>query len=133
MSRVWRTVLAALWCTASDAAPGQRPGDTQNASPTPSIQYAPRLATHAPDTTSADAARARDTSRRPRIAYALRIESAHLEVADITLRIADAPDTVRLAMKVHPEYDARYWRFIDSMQIDGSADDRRARVLREDS
>jgi predicted metalloprotease with PDZ domain len=76
----------------------------------------------------------RDTApRRISAAYSLRLDAAHLDVAEVTLRLTGAPDTVFLAMKVHPEYDARYWRFVDSMRVDRSADDRRALVTRADS
>ena len=36
-------------------------------------------------------------------------------------------------MKVHPEYDAKYWRYLDSLTVDGTSDDRDARVARNDS
>jgi predicted metalloprotease with PDZ domain len=72
-------------------------------------------------------------SPQPTIAYSLRIDPAHLDIVDVAIRLDHAPSTVRLAMKVHPEYDAKYWRYLDSARIDGSANDQEAGIAREDS
>jgi predicted metalloprotease with PDZ domain len=71
--------------------------------------------------------------RQPSIAYTLRIDPNHLDVVDVAIRLDHAPAVVRLAMKRHPEYDAKYWRYLDSARVDGSANDRRARIVREDT
>ena len=70
---------------------------------------------------------------QPSVAYTLRVDSANLSVADVTIRIEHAPSTMRLAMKEHPEYDAKYWRYLDTPSVDGTSDDRNARVVRRDS
>lgn len=70
---------------------------------------------------------------RPTMVYTLHLDAAHLDVADVALELRDAPASFHLAMKVHPEYDARYWRYIDNVTVAGTADDRAARALREDS
>jgi predicted metalloprotease with PDZ domain len=67
------------------------------------------------------------------IAYSLRLDANHLDVAEVSIRIAGAPSAFHLAMKVHPEYDAKYSRFIDSIRVTGTSDDRAARVTRADS
>ena len=67
------------------------------------------------------------------IAYSLRLDASHLDVAEVSIRIAGAPATFHLAMMVHPEYDAKYWRFVDSMRVTGTSDDRAAHVTRGDS
>ncbi|HVH10979.1 MAG TPA: hypothetical protein VM736_14375, partial [Gemmatimonadales bacterium] len=72
-------------------------------------------------------------SPRPTIAYTLRLDPAHLDVADVTVELDDVPASVHLAMKVHAEYDARYWRYLDDVGVGQTADDDRAGVLREDS
>ena len=69
----------------------------------------------------------------PSIAYLLRVDSAHVENVEVAMRIEHAPNELRLAMKVHPEYDSKYWRYLDSLTVDGSSDDRNARVVRNDS
>jgi predicted metalloprotease with PDZ domain len=70
---------------------------------------------------------------RPTMVYTLHLDTAHLDVADVALELHDAPATFHLAMKVHAEYDARYWRYIENVSVVGTADDRAARVVREDS
>ena len=44
------------------------------------------------------------------LAYRVRVDANALSRIDVTLRIPDAPGTVRLAMAAHPEYDDRFWR-----------------------
>lgn len=58
---------------------------------------------------------------RPSLEYSLQIDPRHLDIVEVAIRIDHAPDTLRLAMKVHPEYDARYWRYLDSLRVDGAA------------
>ena len=65
---------------------------------------------------------------RPAIEYTLRIDPSHFDAVDVAIHVDHAPDTLRLAMKVHPEYDAAYWRHLDSMRVDSSVSDRSARV-----
>jgi predicted metalloprotease with PDZ domain len=69
----------------------------------------------------------------PSVAYGLRLDSAHIDVVDVSIHIEHAPSTLRLAMKVHPEYDAKYWRYLDPPWVDGTADDQNARVVRTDN
>jgi predicted metalloprotease with PDZ domain len=47
------------------------------------------------------------------------------------MRVRNAPDTFRVAMAAHPEYDDRYWRFLEGLRVDASG--RTAVVTREDS
>ncbi|HEY2026729.1 MAG TPA: hypothetical protein VGG78_06945 [Gemmatimonadaceae bacterium] len=72
-------------------------------------------------------------AQQPTASYVLRVDSAQLDTVDVSIHIEHAPPTLRLAMKVHPEYDARYWRYVDGWRIDSSADDARAAVTRLDS
>lgn len=72
----------------------------------------------------------RDTSQ-PVVAYTLRVDSADLSGFDVEMRIGHAPDTFRLAMVAHPEYDDRYWRFVVNLRVEGMAAG--ATVAREDS
>ena len=72
---------------------------------------------------------------RPRLSieYSLRIDPSHLDAVAVAIHIDGAPDTLRLAMKVHPEYDAKYWRYLDSIRVDGAASNLGTGVTREDS
>lgn len=69
----------------------------------------------------------------PFVQCVVHVDPAQLDVVDVAIRIANAPSSVRLAMKVHPEYDARYWRYLDALHVDGTTDDTRARVVRVDT
>ena len=75
----------------------------------------------------------RSVALSPTVTYTLRLDPRHLDDAEITIRFVGAPATFHLAMKVHAEYDAKYWRYLSDMRVDGSADDGRAAVARQDS
>ena len=75
-------------------------------------------------------------SPTPAINYIVTLDSARHGVIHVRLHLERAPTSLRLAMKVHPEYpeyDARAWRFLDSMAVRGTAADGGARVVRLDS
>jgi predicted metalloprotease with PDZ domain len=61
----------------------------------------------------------------------LRIDAADLSGFDVEMRIRNAPDTFRVAMAAHPEYDDRYWRFVEGLRVDARG--RPGIVTREDS
>jgi predicted metalloprotease with PDZ domain len=52
-------------------------------------------------------------SPRPTISYDITIDSARADVIGVTIHLRNAPTRVQLAMKVHPEYDARFWRYVE--------------------
>ncbi len=54
----------------------------------------------------------------PVIAYVLRLDSADLSGFDVEMRIRSAPDTFRVAMAAHPEYDDRFSRFVEGMRVE---------------
>ena len=66
----------------------------------------------------------------PRVQYTLTLDSARTDVAHVTISLEGVPSDLRLAMKVHAEYDAKYWRYLDSLAVDGPAG---SRLTREDS
>jgi predicted metalloprotease with PDZ domain len=47
------------------------------------------------------------------------------------MHLKNLPDTFRLAMSVHPEYDDRYWRFVRDLRVDSTG--ATATIVREDS
>lgn len=65
---------------------------------------------------------------RASIDYTLSIDSTAIDVVQVTMRLENVPSSFRLAMKVHQEYDAKYWRYLDSLRVDGAG-----RITREDS
>src|SRR5712672_1773567 len=60
----------------------------------------------------------------PRIAYKIRVDAKDLSGFDVEMRIQRAGDNVRIAMASHPEYDDRYWRYVENL----TAESRGARL-----
>ena len=71
--------------------------------------------------------------RSPAPAYVLQIDSARTDVLAVAIRFRAMPATFFVAMKVHPEYNAGYWRDVEGMRVVGSADDAAAGVVRLDT
>ena len=65
-----------------------------------------------------DAVDMRYARSHPVISYRLRVDSADLSGFAVEMRIRNAPDTVRLAMAAHPEYDDRYWRYLEELRVE---------------
>ena len=55
--------------------------------------------------------------QKPQISYTLRIDSADLRGWDVELRLQHLPDTFRLAMAAHPEYDDRFYRYVTDVTV----------------
>ena len=51
----------------------------------------------------------------PRISYRIRVDAADLSGFAVEMRVRGAGDTVRIAMASHPEYDDRYWRYVENL------------------
>ncbi len=68
-----------------------------------------------------DAIEARFARSHPVVQYALRVDSSDLSGFAVEMRIRNAPDTFRLAMSAHPEYDDRFWRYVEALRIESSA------------
>ena len=65
------------------------------------------------------------------ISYTLRVDSTDLSGYAVEMRIRNAPDTLRLAMAVHPEYDDRFYRYVEGLVVEARG--RPAQVTRLDS
>jgi predicted metalloprotease with PDZ domain len=65
------------------------------------------------------------------VRYTVSVDSTDLSGFRVEIRIHNAPDTLRLAMATHPEYDDRYWRFVRDMHVDAAGRD--VAIVREDS
>lgn len=78
-----------------------------------------------------DAVELRYALAQPVLQYILRVDAADLSGFAVELRIRNAPDTFRLAMAAHPEYDDKYWRFLEAPAVEspGAA----AQIARVDS
>jgi hypothetical protein len=65
-----------------------------------------------------DAVEARYARAHPVAHYTLRVDSADLSGYDVELRLRNVADTFRLAMAKHPEYDDRYWRYVNGPRVE---------------
>ena len=54
---------------------------------------------------------------QPLVHYRLTVDSADTTGFAVEMRVRNAPDTFTVAMAAHPEYDDRYWRFVDGLTI----------------
>jgi predicted metalloprotease with PDZ domain len=95
------------------------------------LPLAGRLLAQHPLRHPVDAVEVRYATSQPVVAYTLRVDSADRSGFEVEIRIRHAPDTFRLAMVAHPEYDDRYWRFVANLRVEGTAG--AATVTREDS
>ena len=68
---------------------------------------------------------------QPVVGYTLRVDAGELSGFDVELRLRNVPDTFRLAMVAHPEYDDRNWRFVEALRV--QTPHGAATVTREDS
>ncbi|HKW10581.1 MAG TPA: PDZ domain-containing protein [Gemmatimonadaceae bacterium] len=73
---------------------------------------------------------ARYSHSDPIVSYVLRVDSADLTGFDVELRLRNAGDTIRLAMAKHPEYDDRFFRYVENLRVEGA---RGANITRVDS
>ena len=53
------------------------------------------------------------------IDYTLRIDAADMSVFSIDMHVHNAPATFTVAAAAHPEYDDKYWRYVEDMRVDG--------------
>lgn len=68
---------------------------------------------------------------RPEIRYTLRVSAEDTTAVDVAMRVRGAGSTFRVAFAKHPEYDDRYWRYVEGMRAESSRGT--ASVTREDS
>ena len=73
---------------------------------------------------------ARYSRTDPIVSYVLRVDSTDLTGFDVVVSLKNAGDTVRLAMARHPEYDDRYFRYVEQLSAEGP---RGAAIARVDS
>ena len=56
----------------------------------------------------------------PTVSYTIHIKSANLSGFDVEMRFRSATTTVRVAMAAHPEYDDKYWRYIENFSAESA-------------
>jgi predicted metalloprotease with PDZ domain len=67
-----------------------------------------------------DAVEVRYARSQPVVSYVLRVDGADLSGFEVEMRLRNVPDTVRLAMAAHPEYDDRFWRYVEGLRVEGA-------------
>ena len=68
---------------------------------------------------------------QPVVGYTLTVTPGDVAGFNVEMRIRNAPDTFRLAMMTHPEYDDRFWRYVRDVHVESGGSE--VRVVREDS
>ena len=97
----------------------------------PLLASAPAAVAQHPLRHYTDAVEMRFARGQPVIAYTLRVDSADLSGYDVELRVRNASDTIRLAMAAHPEYDDRFYRYVEGLRVEARGGP--ATVVRQDS
>lgn len=68
----------------------------------------------------ADAVEARFARSHPVVSYTLRVDSANLTGFEVEIRLRNAADSFQLVMAAHPEYDDRFWRYVEGIRVEAS-------------
>ena len=95
------------------------------------MTVAPAVSAQHPFGHHTEALEIRFARSQPVINYVLRLDSADLSGFDVEMRVRNATDTFRVAMAAHPEYDDRFWRFVESLRAETPR--ATASITREDS
>ena len=69
--------------------------------------------------------------KQPAVDYLLTIDPKDFSSFAVEMRIRNVPDTFRVAMVTHPEYDDRYWRYVEDLSVE--AKNGKGKFIREDS
>ena len=64
-----------------------------------------------------DAVEVRYSSKQPVITYKLSISATDTSSYEVEMHIENIADTFEVAMMAHPEYDDRYWRFVEDISV----------------
>ena len=78
-----------------------------------------------------DAIETRYDDKQPIINYTLIIDSTDTSFLTVEMSIRNIPDTFHVAMVAHPEYDDRYWRYVQDFKV--TTKKGTGEIFREDS
>ena len=81
------------------------------------VLVAGRVESQNPFTHYTEAIAARFARSQPVVSYTLTIDSTDLTGWTVAIQLRNLPDTFRLAMAAHPEYDDRYYRYVTQLGI----------------
>jgi predicted metalloprotease with PDZ domain len=65
-----------------------------------------------------DAVDTRSSRTQPVVSYVLRVNPEDLSGYSVEMHVRNAPDTLRLALAAHPEYDDKYWRYVEGLSVE---------------
>ncbi|HEX3168359.1 MAG TPA: PDZ domain-containing protein [Chitinophagaceae bacterium] len=68
---------------------------------------------------------------QPIVDYLLTVDSTDFSSFAVEIKIRNVADTFHVAMVTHPEYDDRYWQFVEDFFVE--AKNGKGKILREDS
>jgi predicted metalloprotease with PDZ domain len=71
------------------------------------------------------------SSQQPSIQYTLKIDTTDLSRFFITMSVKNISSPFSIAMVAHHEYDDRFWRYVENLQV--QAGGKPARIVRQDS
>lgn len=75
------------------------------------------LAAQNPFSRPVDAVEVRFGRSQPVISYNLRVDATDLTAFDVEMRVRNAPDSFSIAMAAHPEYDDKFWRYLEGLTV----------------
>ena len=78
-----------------------------------------------------DAIGIRYASLQPVVGYTLRVDSGNLSFFEVEMHIRNAPPSFHIAMVAHPEYDDRFWRYLEDLHVETKTG--KGEAFREDS
>jgi predicted metalloprotease with PDZ domain len=67
----------------------------------------------------------------PIVDYLLTVDSTDVSSFAVEMKIRNVPDTFQVAMVAHPEYDDRYWQYVEDFSVEAKSG--KGKVLRLDS
>lgn len=68
---------------------------------------------------------------QPVVDYLLTVDSTDFSSFGVQMKIRNIPDTFQVAMVAHPEYDDRYWQYVEDFFVETK--NGKGKVVREDS
>jgi len=78
-----------------------------------------------------DAIETRYSLKDPTVDYTLTVDPADFSSFSVEMKIRNVPDTFKVAMVTHPEYDDHYWKYVKNFSVKAKNGD--GKVAREDS
>ncbi|HEU5164355.1 MAG TPA: hypothetical protein VFU29_02375, partial [Chitinophagaceae bacterium] len=73
----------------------------------------------------------RYSSKQPVIHYQLAVDTGDLSSIKMEMQISNIPDTFNVAMVAHPEYDDKYWRYVEDLYAETT--NGKGNIIRKDS